>query len=711
MDTFAEKNKNLWKTLPNERKVDIFALLPERAGLLRCVCSNWRDLIQEFIKDRSTALSIVYESNSLFLYYQKIHTLTTLTTCQKFLHGEQQFMSRLTTFSLVKQQRPDLFALFVLQLPDVCGWLEHNFIYDFFNALLFFVKFDTPAFEPWRSTFEFLKQTYTTAWFSSAMTQEMKHILRSNKQKFAEIIDPVTIQRNVSIFVSIINDHKYFEKFFKKGAVHLLIFIEQLEAFGLSTNSLLGGTRHPFVVLERELKRCEAEPDPQKVEKRLSKIHSFYKDWIETHYSNNSIYAENFYSRVTTLLFEHSIKTCSPQVASIVIDLFHFIETTDLEDDFLFHFKYLSQFHEITPERLQFLTTAYGSVPEFCDQIEQYKFYSFCFSDQQEEPVSKYYDFVAKKRKKFSEFYNEVRYYFHSGSNFRGSFVQRSNNLIILLQRLYNYQREEIRNNIEDYHYLVQKFFFRFEELFLAFKCDKAIEYKLFRFVFLEFLPKEMCHHCEEYFFNFFTPSEQKTIIEKDPLFVQSISGIDSSFFDQYIALDQPIYANTFKSLSLDNLKKLNEIDQKKKDLKCRNIFWQISMCQDLASLVYVCSINYTGITKLGVQTIVKSVIEKLIEFEQLNSETLKLCLPGLCYKLNKGVHKKHLPHHELKAKYYINDHFIQHFVDSFAVSPYGSQSESEEHWFIKFLPQVNDKKRSLCAPIKQTPPNKCKRL
>ena len=383
--------------------------------------------------------------------------------------------------------------------------------------------------------------------------------------------------------------------------------------------------------------------------------------------------------------------------------------------------KFLHQFPEITTKRLQFLINAYGSVPEFRKQIEQYKFYCFCFSDQKEEPVSDYYEFILNLEQKFSMLYHEIINCFHTDSCFQGQFAKRSNNLIILLQKLYNSQREAIRNNFSNYSQHVRLFVERFEKLFLSFKYNKAIEHKLFHFVFLRHVPMHHGPFCEKYFFEQFTLSQQVLIAKVDKTFVKSIRQfVDSSTFDQYIDLGLQskslcfIQSNAFKSLSLDNLKRLKKIESKYKDLECLSIAWQVSMCQDVASIAHVCSIDYSGGHKNLPKRIVEQVLIKLTEFDQLNLETIKLCLPGLCFKPDPHPSNPFYPSlflslNHIEEKYYVSDQihkqFIQSFVSPSAISPYDNE---DPHWFM-YPPQQDPKSQKKTLSSSPQPQKKQK--
>ena len=138
----------LFFILSVERAVDIFSLLSDRLGLLRSVCSSWRNIIDtNFSKNcKETNLTIIYESISLFDYYDrnkwdsyqsstifydeifkkiaipiKFKTKTVALSkglpnpedvdlCNKFFHNED-FFHRHHVFYFVKFNRLDLFLI------------------------------------------------------------------------------------------------------------------------------------------------------------------------------------------------------------------------------------------------------------------------------------------------------------------------------------------------------------------------------------------------------------------------------------------------------------------------------------------------------------------------------------------------------------------------------------------------------------------------
>lgn len=106
-----------FSSLPVERQADIFSLLPERLGLLRCVCSSWKNIIEDpklmslqvpnvfFTINKQTSLKVASESSSLFNFVFP-HFRSSLEACP----SASPFHAHLTVYcnQLLKQKKTGL---------------------------------------------------------------------------------------------------------------------------------------------------------------------------------------------------------------------------------------------------------------------------------------------------------------------------------------------------------------------------------------------------------------------------------------------------------------------------------------------------------------------------------------------------------------------------------------------------------------------------
>lgn len=66
MSSTTNCSLSIWFILPLERQCDILNRLSDRFGILRCVCSSWKQVIDDLLtKSTKNALSVIYESTSL----------------------------------------------------------------------------------------------------------------------------------------------------------------------------------------------------------------------------------------------------------------------------------------------------------------------------------------------------------------------------------------------------------------------------------------------------------------------------------------------------------------------------------------------------------------------------------------------------------------------------------------------------------------------
>lgn len=515
----------LFFILSVERAVDIFSLLSDRLGLLRSVCSSWRNIIDtNFSKNcKETNLTIIYESISLFDYYDrnkwdsyqsstifydeifkkiaipiKFKTKTVALSkglpnpedvdlCNKFFHNED-FFHRHHVFYFVKFNRLDLFLIALGKFEQHFNSLFpfettiSNGFFDLCNALLLF-KENFLAVDIFNEIDVFPS---TPSWNSLFSDLAKKQTRVSNFHFFQYLADQFLI-----IFENMDDDPGF-------------LTLDNLKIHSNNLDGCFPDASHPISKMLKLCVNCCTFDFLMTCEKNFEKLFgnfsndsismdkfrsdiSFIVCWLNCLYEWCIPKRDSVYKKIINQLFQWSIKCEFPALVDAHLHVTN-LEVVDLSPIYFLEF---AEFLPLNSRKIDFLMKSY-SEPQHKEQIESFIILSLFF----EGPDCLFHDHIQLLNMNFESLFELLLNFARESKKSQKFSLESSQRLFQLYQKQKQliWQRfSKISDTVfsrfptfGDTVFLWETFLMKFEQSNIFFRFNEDLIIKLFHFILLD---------------------------------------------------------------------------------------------------------------------------------------------------------------------------------------------------------------------------------